>query len=221
MWRLFLSAQEYYRVTDHIWQLHPVVIGDPVKGGLPIEAHMGWIPSVMPFAEINPVMQQAGHDGQPSSPPHQCDQPFELSPGMMKVFDHFRASDKVVIALQNRIISSENRIVDVHFVAAFSQHPRQRRAGPAAEIQPLGSASQSLAEGYGEPIEPVTVAGIGRIVFVQIVMPALRLGIRQLIGIEKSQLAVLTTEIIEALDLGERKAVIALAKWADHRHMLT
>ena len=70
----FLLFQNDHRAMQDRTYSQAMLIGNPAEGVLTIEAHMGGVPSVMPFAEVNFVMQQTGHDRQQAARPNQADE---------------------------------------------------------------------------------------------------------------------------------------------------
>ena len=108
---------------------------------------------------------------------------------MAEVLDHFRAGEKIVLPLQRPAIGRIEGVVDRHHHARVFQHGGQDRPRPRAVIQAGHAGDKASQQRDGQTAEKSSIAGILRVVLMQVVQGLFPLGTDMTFGVGENQSA--------------------------------
>jgi len=178
--------------------------GQVVEHGQRVKTDVRGVPDVMPLGKRVDMVRQPGHHAQPAHRFQHGEQPLELGVGIAQMLRHFSGADEIVLFFKHRRMVLIKRVVQIHGVSLFLQHPRQGRAGAAPKVQAGLAGGQPFEQRLAESGEEAAIPGVMGIVLMQIILgPLLVQGQPMALG-DKDQLAMPATQVV---------SVFILKKW--------
>ena len=99
-----------------------------------VEKGVSRIVDVVPVGEIDVGGEELGLDDQKAARLEELMEAGEFELGIVKVFGHFAADDKVISSAECFGVWDENRIIGSHGVTLFTQEFGDDRAGSSAVV---------------------------------------------------------------------------------------
>jgi len=170
-----------------------------------VEHDMGGVGAIPPVLEPGVVGLETGHHRQPAAGAQHPAQQVELLRRGVEMLRRLGAGDEIVSARQRRAVGREERIIQRHRMPRLAQHRRQRRAGAAAVIQPLGAGLEPRQQRVGQLRQKGAIARVGGIVLVGQVMRALLRRAQAVGGVEHGGQTHAAAPVVRAVDAQERR----------------